>query len=119
PRPGPRGRSRPQLEPGRSATLIRSGFPRVGGNMHRTFKDIMDEARKVVPEVTVDQVKQRLAGNGHAVHVIDVREKEEYREGHLPGAVSVPRGFLEMKIEETVPDRDAEIIAYCQGGTRS
>ncbi|HEY8517169.1 MAG TPA: molybdopterin-synthase adenylyltransferase MoeB [Candidatus Binatia bacterium] len=87
--------------------------------MHRTFKDIMDEARKVVPEVTVDQVKQRLAGNGHAVHVIDVREKEEYREGHLPGAVSVPRGFLEMKIEETVPDRDAEIIAYCQGGTRS
>ncbi|MEW6269546.1 MAG: molybdopterin-synthase adenylyltransferase MoeB [Thermodesulfobacteriota bacterium] len=87
--------------------------------MQRTFKDIMDEARKVVPEVTVDQVKQRLAGNGRDVHLIDVREKEEYREGHLPGAVSVPRGFLEMKIEETVPDRGAEIIAYCQGGTRS
>ena len=87
--------------------------------MQRTFKDIMNDARQVVPEVTVDQVKQRLAGNGKQVHLIDVREKEEYREGHLPGAVSVPRGFLEMQIEEKVPDRDAEVIAYCQGGTRS
>lgn len=87
--------------------------------MQRTFKDIMNDARQVVPEVTVDQVKQRIAGNGKQVNLIDVREKEEYREGHLPGAVSVPRGFLEMQIEEKVPDRDAEIIAYCQGGTRS
>lgn len=87
--------------------------------MQRTFKDIMNDARLVVPEVTVDQVKQRLAGNGKQVHLIDVREKEEYREGHLPGAVSVPRGFLEMQIEEKVPDREAEVIAYCQGGTRS
>jgi molybdopterin/thiamine biosynthesis adenylyltransferase/rhodanese-related sulfurtransferase len=87
--------------------------------MQRTFNDIMNDARKVVPEVSVDQVKQRLAGNGRAVHLLDVREREEYREGHLPNAVSVPRGFLEMKIEETVPERDAEIIAYCQGGTRS
>jgi molybdopterin/thiamine biosynthesis adenylyltransferase/rhodanese-related sulfurtransferase len=87
--------------------------------MQRTFKDIMNDARQVVPEVTVDQVKQRLAGNGKQVHLIDVREKEEYREGHLPGAVSVPRGFLEMQIEEKIPDRDAEVIAYCQGGTRS
>jgi molybdopterin/thiamine biosynthesis adenylyltransferase/rhodanese-related sulfurtransferase len=87
--------------------------------MQRTFKDIMSDARKVVPEVTVDEVRQRLAGNGKQVHLIDVREKEEYREGHLPGSVSVPRGFLEMQIEEKVPDRDAEMIVYCQGGTRS
>ena len=87
--------------------------------MQRTFKDIMSDARKVVPEVTVDQVKQRLAGNGKQVHLIDVREKEEYREGHLAGSVSVPRGFLEMQIEEKVPERDAEMIVYCQGGTRS
>ena len=51
--------------------------------------------------------------------MLDVREKEEYREGHLPGAVSVPRGFLEMRVEEAVPDKDAPIIAYCAGGTRS
>ena len=40
-----------------------------------------------------------------ATRVLDVREKEEYREGHLPGAVSVPRGFLEMRVEEAVPDK--------------
>jgi molybdopterin/thiamine biosynthesis adenylyltransferase/rhodanese-related sulfurtransferase len=87
--------------------------------MQRTFKDIMNDARKVVPEATVDQVKQRLVGDGKQLHLIDVREKEEYREGHLPGSVSVPRGFLEIQIEEKVPDRDAEMIVYCQGGTRS
>ncbi len=87
--------------------------------MKKTFDDIMSDAKRVVPEVSVDQVRQRLAGNGKAVVLLDVREKEEYREGHLPGAISVPRGFLEMKMETEVPERDAEIIAYCQGGTRS
>lgn len=87
--------------------------------MKKTFDDIMQDAKRVVPEVSVEDVRQRLAGNGRAVHLLDVREKEEYREGHLPGAVSIPRGFLEMKMETEVPDRDAEIIAYCQGGTRS
>jgi molybdopterin/thiamine biosynthesis adenylyltransferase/rhodanese-related sulfurtransferase len=87
--------------------------------MNRSFKDIMDEARRAVPEVTVDQVKERLKGNGHDVVLLDVREKEEYREGHLPGALSLPRGFLEMRVEETLPNRDAEVIAYCAGGTRS
>ena len=62
---------------------------------------------------------RRLQANGREVVLIDVREREEYRDGHLPGAISLPRGFLEMRIEETVPDRDAEVVAYCQGGTRS
>ena len=87
--------------------------------MKKTFDDIMQDAKRVVPEVSVDEVRQRLSGNDRPVHLLDVREKEEYREGHLPGAVSIPRGFLEMKMETEVPDRDAEIIAYCQGGTRS
>jgi rhodanese-related sulfurtransferase len=47
--------------------------------------------------VTVDQVQSRLSANGKDVMVVDVREREEYREGHLPGAVSLPRGFLEMR----------------------
>lgn len=87
--------------------------------MAKSFDDIMSDARRVVPEVTTDDVKTRLAGNGKAVVLVDVREKEEYREGHLKNALSIPRGFLEMKMETEVPDRDAEIIAYCQGGTRS
>ncbi len=86
--------------------------------MPKTYKQIMEEARRDVPEVSVADVRQRLTRDGKAT-VLDVREKEEYREGHLQGAVSLPRGFLEMRVEETVPDKQTPIIAYCAGGTRS
>ncbi len=86
--------------------------------MARTYQQIMDEARKTVPEVSPDEVKSRIDGSQKPV-VLDVREKEEYRQGFLPGAVSVPRGFLEMRIEDTVPDHATPIVAYCAGGTRS
>jgi molybdopterin/thiamine biosynthesis adenylyltransferase/rhodanese-related sulfurtransferase len=86
--------------------------------MAKSYRDLMDEARQLVPEWTPDEVRQR-SSNGGGYRLIDVREKEEYREGHLAGAVSVPRGFLDMRIEETVPDKNAPIILYCAGGTRS
>jgi adenylyltransferase/sulfurtransferase len=86
--------------------------------MSKTYRDIMAEARQAVPEWTPDEVRQRMS-NGGGYTLVDVREKEEYREGHLPGAVSVPRGFLDMRIEEAVPDKNAPIILYCAGGTRS
>ena len=84
----------------------------------RSLQDVLNAAREVVPEVSTDQVADRIS-QGEAGVLVDVREKEEFREGHLPGAVSVPRGFLELQIEAAVPDRDTPIIAYCQGGTRS
>ena len=86
--------------------------------MAKTYQEIMDEARKVVPEVSPDEVKSRHATAKPPV-VLDVREREEFRQGYIPGAVSIPRGFLEMRVEEAVPDKSAPIIAYCQGGTRS
>lgn len=86
--------------------------------MAKTFRDLMADARQIVPEWTPDDVRQRTS-NGGGYSLIDVREKEEYREGHLPSAISVPRGFLDMRIEEVVPDKDAPIVLYCAGGTRS
>jgi adenylyltransferase/sulfurtransferase len=86
--------------------------------MSKTFSQLMEESRKLVTEWNTDQVKRALgAGNGYAL--IDVREKDEYRDGHLPGAISVPRGFLDMRIEEVVPKKDTPVILYCAGGTRS
>jgi molybdopterin/thiamine biosynthesis adenylyltransferase/rhodanese-related sulfurtransferase len=86
--------------------------------MTKTYKEIMAEARKVVPELSPAEVKQRLdRGEKHVL--LDVREKEEYRDGHLEGALSLPRGFLEIRVEESVPDHSTPIIAYCAGGTRS
>ena len=86
--------------------------------MATTYKQIMDDARRLVPEVSVEDVRSQV-DKGDGVTVLDVREKEEYRDGHLAGAISLPRGFLEMRVEETVPDKQAQIIAYCAGGTRS
>ena len=86
--------------------------------MAKTYKELMDEAREAVPEVTVDDVKARLE-NGQRPVLLDVREREEYREGHLEGALALPRGFLEMRVEEAVPDKSAPVVAYCAGGVRS
>jgi len=86
--------------------------------MAKSYQEIMDEARKVVPEVSPDEVKARLAA-GKPPAVIDVREREEFRQGYIPGAISLPRGFLEMRVEEALPDKSAPVVAYCQGGTRS
>ena len=86
--------------------------------MAKTFQQLMDEARGIVKELSPQQVQDVLQNDGQHV-VLDVREKEEYREGHLKNAVSVPRGFLEMKMDAEVPDKSTPIIAYCAGGVRS
>lgn len=86
--------------------------------MAKTFKQLMDEARKDVPELSVHEAQELLSKNGKYA-LLDVREKDEYREGHLDGAISLPRGFLEIKVESTVPDKSTPILAYCAGGVRS
>ncbi len=86
--------------------------------MATTYKQIMEDARRLVPETNVEEVRNRIQKES-GVAVLDVREKDEFRDGHLDGAISLPRGFLEMRVEETVPDKATPIIAYCAGGTRS
>jgi rhodanese-related sulfurtransferase len=86
--------------------------------MAKTFQQLMEEAKKDVKELTVQEVQELLQNDGKHV-LLDVREKDEYREGHLEGAVSLPRGFLEIKVESTVPDKSTPIVAYCAGGVRS
>ncbi len=86
--------------------------------MAKTYEEILKEARSQVPEVSVDQVAAG-ADKADSPLLIDVREKEEYREGHLPGALSIPRGFLEMQVEAKAGDKSAPVITYCQSGVRS
>ena len=86
--------------------------------MAKTYQQVMDEAKRLVPEVSTDEVKARLAAPQKPV-LLDVREREEFRQGYVPGAVSIPRGFLEMRIEEAVPEKSTPVVAYCGSGTRS
>ncbi|MGH7811067.1 MAG: molybdopterin-synthase adenylyltransferase MoeB [Candidatus Binatia bacterium] len=87
--------------------------------MAKSFQEIMAEARKEIPEVTAQQVNELLKNNGKSPVMLDVRESDEWRQGHLDGAIPLPRGFLEIKVETTIPDKSTPIIAYCAGGVRS
>jgi len=86
---------------------------------------IMRQARQQVPEWTPAQANDALAQQHEAgrdnqeIVLVDVREKYEWNEGHLPGAIHVPRGFLELQIEEAVPDKSKTVLLYCAGGVRS
>jgi adenylyltransferase/sulfurtransferase len=86
--------------------------------MAKTYQQLMTEARQQVPEVSADEVKARLA-DGKKPVLLDVREREEFRQGYIPDAVSIPRGFLEIRVEEAVPDKSTPVVAYCASGTRS
>lgn len=82
-----------------------------------SFRDILRDTKSRIQEVDTAGAAQRLAEPGTVV--LDVREADEYDQGALPGALHIPRGFLESQIEARVPDRDAPIVVYCAGGVRS
>ena len=78
--------------------------------------EVIRQIKSQVREVDPAEVSEHL-GNG--IILIDVRESEEWDRGHLPGAVHVPRGYLESRIEGAVKDRDARVVLYCASGQRS
>ena len=82
-----------------------------------TFQDLLSNARKTVPEPDVATVQRDLADAPPAL--IDIREQDEVDQGVITGAIHIPRGFLELRIEQTVADKDAPVVVYCAGGTRS
>jgi len=87
-------------------------------------REIMRQARQQVAEWTPAQVRDALAQqeagrDGQEIVLVDVREKHEWNDGYIPGAIHVPRGFLELQIEEAVPDKSKTVVLYCAGGVRS
>jgi len=86
--------------------------------MAKSQQDFLEEARQLVPEVTVAEVAERRQ-RGEDIILLDVREKDEVRTGYINGAISVPRGFLEMQVTGQIPDRDQDVVVYCAGGVRS
>ena len=80
-----------------------------------TFRELLARTKAQIQEVTPEEAETRL---GRALF-LDVREPDEVAAGALAGAIHLPRGHLEGHIEETIPDRDAEVVIYCAGGNRS
>ena len=88
--------------------------------MAKTYSDLFSEIRGSVKLISLEELKARLETKAQKPFtLVDVREKDEVRAGYIPGAVHVPRGFLEMQAEQKLPSKTDEIIVYCAGGTRS
>ncbi len=80
--------------------------------------ELLSEARRVIPEMSVQEVHSHLE-SGESPVLLDVRALEEWESGHLRGAVHIPRGRLEAEAESTIPDKSREVVVYCAGGVRS
>jgi rhodanese-related sulfurtransferase len=82
------------------------------------FLRLVADARSRIRELTVADV-ERLRRSGERFELIDVREDDEWRRGHLPGARHLSKGIIERDIETAVPDHGAHLVLYCGGGFRS
>lgn len=81
------------------------------------FLALVEDAKTRVRQMTVAELKERLATGGF--HLVDVREGEEWAAGHIPGAQHLCKGIIERDVEANFPDPNAEIVLYCGGGFRS
>jgi rhodanese-related sulfurtransferase len=82
------------------------------------FLQIVEDAKKRVREVSINDVKTRL-DRGDKLVLVDVREESEYAKDHLPGAIHLGKGIIERDIEERVPELNVPLVLYCGGGYRS
>ena len=83
----------------------------------KTATDLINDAKTRIREITPKEAREMRARGDSAVY-LDVREPNEWNLGRLPGAMHIPRGLLESKIEAAVP-RDRKVVIYCASGNRS
>jgi len=79
------------------------------------YRELLSQVKAEIEEINALEARDRLDD----ALFLDVREQDEWDEGHIPGAVFVPRGNLESRIEGLVPDRDRALVVYCAAGARS
>ncbi len=81
-----------------------------------TYRELLEQVKAEIDEISTSEALP-LVGGSHVF--VDVREVDEWQEGHVPGAVHLSRGMLESRIEAIVPDRSSALVVYCAGGARS
>ena len=83
-----------------------------------TAGDFVKEAKKTVKEISVADAKAAI-DSGKVQVILDVRTAKEFKKGHVPKAVNIPRGLLEFKATKKIPNKNAFIVCYCKSGGRS
>ncbi len=86
--------------------------------MGKGFREMWSDIKGKIKEVSPEELNQRVT-NGKEATLLDVREKDEVRKEYICGAELLPRGFLEMRVEELIPDKKKPIVVYCAAGVRS
>ena len=84
---------------------------------HTRFEKLVADAKRNIQEIFPQETAEAL-DRGDTL-LIDVRDPDEYQEGHIPGAKNFSRGTVELEIEEAAPDISTPIITHCGGGGRS
>jgi molybdopterin/thiamine biosynthesis adenylyltransferase/rhodanese-related sulfurtransferase len=82
-----------------------------------SYRELLEQVRQEIAEV--DAARTRDLIDADNVLLVDVREQEEWDEGHIPGAVHIPRGRLEERIARAAPETEQTVVLYCGGGNRS
>ncbi|MDP9254722.1 MAG: rhodanese-like domain-containing protein [Verrucomicrobiota bacterium] len=85
--------------------------------MESRFEKLVADAKKNITEIRPADAAAKMRA-GDAV-IVDVREKDEWEEEHIPDAIHLSRGTIELEIEERIPDPNTTIICHCGGGGRS
>src|SRR5438552_15505763 len=83
-----------------------------------SYRDMLKAVKSRIHEVDVRQLDAARNGSGKPA-VIDIREQDDVEQGIIPGAIHIPRGYLESRVEQYVPDVATPVVAYCAGGSRS
>jgi rhodanese-related sulfurtransferase len=101
-----------------AAALILSAYATTAVAGDKTAEDLVNEAKEKICEISAAEAKDKIDSNA-PLFVLDVREPDEFEKGHIPKAINIPRGLLEFKVAKTIPDKGAQILAYCKSGGRS
>jgi len=84
---------------------------------HARFEKLVADAKKNITEISPTDAAAKLKSGGAVI--VDVREQDEWDEEHIPDAIHMSRGLLELEVEEKVPDPTTMVICHCGGGGRS
>src|ERR671915_164388 len=82
------------------------------------FRDLLRGVRDQIDETTPEEVERRRVA-GQRFRLLDVRDQDETQHGVVPGAVVLSRAHFESRVEDTLPDKSAEVVVYCASGVRS
>jgi glyoxylase-like metal-dependent hydrolase (beta-lactamase superfamily II)/rhodanese-related sulfurtransferase len=82
----------------------------------KTISQLLADAAAVVPFMSLAELKSRIDAHDADLVVLDVRERDAYQAGHVPGARLLPRGQLELRVNEELPDPTVRILAVCEFG---